>query len=284
MQLMHLADVPASDRDQVFEYSRHRALLGVFLTLLGTGAISYLAWPKVPVLSYYFSALALFFILLYQKMITARFHPANWLVRLTDEGMFIKFRSYLNNHFPDNEPTVVFIPHSEIRSARHVIEKQSVPDRDTNNRRSSVTKANHFVELELASDTNQLAAALQRERHYAAGGNRTLKTVTRYQHLPARLPTAEKLQIEWAVVPNAQTLLNALTRHTLVRPTEKTSTDFVHLEKLSRDEQETRLLELAESGDKLGAITMARRLYAYDLTQAKDFVEGLVSKRSPQSS
>jgi ribosomal protein L7/L12 len=233
------------------------------------------------VLSYYFSALALFFILLYRKMITARFHPANWLVRLTDEGMFIKFRSYLNNHFPDNEPTVVYIPHFEIRSARHVIEKQNVSDRDTNNRRSSVTKANNLVELELAGDTKQLAEALQRERHYAIGGSGTLKIVTRYQHLPVRLPTAEKLQIEWAVTPNAQTLLNALTRHTLVRSTEETSKDFVNLDKLSREEQETRLLELAETGDKIGAIAMARRLYAYDLTQAKQFVDGLVSKRSP---
>ncbi|MGH7817036.1 MAG: hypothetical protein ACREOR_06570 [Candidatus Binatia bacterium] len=40
------------------------------------------------------------------------------------------------------------------------------------------------------------------------------------------------------------------------------------------------MLELAESGDIIGAVTMARKLYAYDLTSAKDFVEGLVSKRS----
>jgi hypothetical protein len=278
---MRPADVPVSDRDQVYNYSRLRALWGLFLTLLGTGAISYLVWPKAPALSYYFLALALFFILLYRKMITARFHPANWLARLTDEGMFIKFRSYLNNHFPDNEPTVVYIPHFEIRSARQVIEKQSVSDRDPNNRRSSVTKAKTFVELELAGDTKQLAEALQRERHYAIGGSRMLKIVTRYQHLPVRLPTAEKLQIEWAVTPNAQALLNALTRHTFVRSTEETSKDFVNLDKLSRDEQEARLLELAETGDKIGAIAMARRLYAFDLTQAKQFVEGLVSKRSP---
>ena len=64
---------------------------------------------------------------------------------------------------------------------------------------------------------------------------------------------------------------------------EITSKNFVNLEALSREEQETRLLELAASGDKLGAITMARRLYAYDLTQAKEFVEGLTNKRSPQA-
>jgi ribosomal protein L7/L12 len=83
-------------------------------------------------------------------------------------------------------------------------------------------------------------------------------------------------------VPNAQTFLDALARHTLVRPKEKTSKDIINLEQLSSAEQETRLLELAESGDKIAAITMARRLYNYDLTQAKELLEGLVNKHSPQ--
>ena len=56
------------------------------------------------------------------------------------------------------------------------------------------------------------------------------------------------------------------------------SKNFVNLEQLSREEQESRLLELAESGDMIGAVTMARRLYSYDLTAAKQFVEGLVRK------
>jgi ribosomal protein L7/L12 len=75
-----------------------------------------------------------------------------------------------------------------------------------------------------------------------------------------------------------ETMLDALTRHTLVRPAEAQTKDFIELDKLSRAEQETRLLELAESGDKLGAIALARRLYGYDLSQAKDFIEGLARK------
>ena len=106
---------------------------------------------------------------------------------------------------------------------------------------------------------------------------------SRYHHLPVRLAAPDRLQIEWGVVPNAQTFLDALTRHTLVRPTETTSKDFVNLEELGREEQESRLLELTASGDKIAAIAMARRLYAYDLTQAKEFIEGLANKRSPQA-
>lgn len=217
-------------------------------------------------------------------MLTARFHPANWLVRLSDDGAFIKFRSYLNSHFPDQELTAVFIPHSEIRGARRIVGKQEVPELDDNNRPTSSSKTIKRVELELAGDSNSLAGAVDRERRYVSEGNARLKIISRYHHLPVRLPTADKLQIEWEVVPCAGFFLNALSRRTPVHDAENILTDFVNLEKLSREEQENRLRQLAESGDKLGAIAVARRLYACDLTQAKDLVEGLVSKRSSQAS
>lgn len=278
MRFLRPSEVPVTGHDRVFDYSRHHAVGGLLLTILGTGVIAYLAWLKQPALGYFVVAFAGFFLLLVQKMFTARFHPENWLVRLTYDGMFIKFRSYLNGHFADDEPTVVFIAHSEIRSARYIVEKQEIPDRDEKNRPTTTTKTNKLVELELAGDTKALAEALLREKRYAIDGKITGVT-TRYRHLPLRLASAEKLQIEWAVVPKAQTLLDALTRHTLVRPAEESKKDFVNLEGLSQKEQESRLLELAESGDKIGAIAMARRLYGYDLSQAKDFVEGLSAKQ-----
>jgi hypothetical protein len=56
------------------------------------------------------------------------------------------------------------------------------------------------------------------------------------------------------------------------------SKNFVNFDGLSREEQESRLLELAQSGDMIGAVTMARTLYAYDLATAKHFVESLIVK------
>jgi ribosomal protein L7/L12 len=79
-----------------------------------------------------------------------------------------------------------------------------------------------------------------------------------------------------------QTLLDTLARHTMVRPAVELTNDFYDLEKLSRADQDARLLELAESGDKIGAIALARRLYGYDLAQAKDFIERLISKSAPK--
>jgi ribosomal protein L7/L12 len=100
----------------------------------------------------------------------------------------------------------------------------------------------------------------------------------RYEDFPVRFTAPDRIQIDWTVVPRAQTLLDALTRHTLVRPAEAASKGFANLENLPRKQQEARLLELAESGDKIAAIAMARQLYAYDLTTAKRFVEELLNK------
>lgn len=277
MQLMRLADVMATDRDRIFAYSRSRALLGSITLLIVAVTAAVLSWVTHSWLGYYLAAVILLSFFIFRKMISARFRPSNWLVRLTDQGLFIKFRSYLNDHFPAQGFTVVFIAHAEIRSARFILQKQDVPDRD-NGGPTTMTKTQKLVELELATETKELADALTRERAHAFGGKNLGKISARFHHLPVRLAAPDRLQIEWNVFPNAQTFLEALSRHTLIPPTTETSKDFVNLEGLTRAEQEARLLELAESGDKIGAIAMARRLYAYDLTTAKDFVEGLAGK------
>ena len=273
MQLMRLADVTATDRDRIFAYSRSHALLGSITLLIAAVVAAVLSWVNHSWIGYYLAAVILLSFFIFRKMVSARFRPSNWLVRLTDQGLFIKFRSYLNDHFPELDFTVVFIAHSEIRSARYILQKQEVSDRDDGGQPTAITKT-----LELASETKELADALTRERAHALDGKNLGKIAARFHHLPVRLAAPDRLQIEWNVVPNAGTFLDALSRHTLIRPTQETKKDFVHLEGLSRAEQEARLLELAESGDKIGAIAMARRLYDYDLATAKDFVEGLAGK------
>lgn len=60
------------------------------------------------------------------------------------------------------------------------------------------------------------------------------------------------------------------------RETAVTQTDFTHLGKLPKAQQEERLLQLVEGGNKLEAVTLARKLYAYDLVRATEFIEELV--------
>jgi hypothetical protein len=281
MQLVRLADMSSDRSQRGFYYSRFRAVIGA-ATLI-TVAAGVLLWGRFNDvwLAYYVAAVLIIFLLIFQKLITARFRPSNWLLRMTDHGLFIKFRSYLNSHFDDRDLAVVFLPYSEIRSARLVKERQELPDRDQRNQPATTTRTRRIVELEIAGDSTQLAKAFtaERERLFGKSVIGAGRISTRYQHFPVPLATPALLQIEWGVVPTAQTLLDALTRHTLVQSPAIVSKDLVNLDKLSKAEQEARLVELVESGDMIGAVTLARRLYSYDLTTAKQFVEELARKQ-----
>jgi hypothetical protein len=279
MQLMRLADVPENLREQVFYYSRFYALGSALLLVAIAGGLIIFArlrgaWP-----AYFIAAFILVCLLIFQKVITARFRPTNWLVRMTDDGLFVKFRSYLNFHFPDQDLTIVFIPYSDIRSAKYTKERQALPSQDGYARGVPSVRTRRFIDLELAGNLRPLATGLANEskRLFAKVVDGGADASTRYQHLPVKL-SDNVLRIEWFVVPSARTLLDALSRHTLVRPDAQSDRDYTNLESLDRREQESRLLELAESGDVIGAVAMARKLYSYDLVTAKEFIDSLLKK------
>src|SRR5574341_259931 len=213
MQLMRLADVPLDQRDRVFHYSRMRAIAGA-MTLAAIALVALIfGWQKGAWLAYYVAAVVAICLLIFQKLVAARFKPSNWLVRMTDHGLFVKFRSYLNPHFPEEDLTVVFLPYSEIRSARSLKEHQELPDRDQRNRSTTTTRTRRLLELELAGDSAQFAAALakERERVFTKPTGGAGKSSSRYQHFPVQLTSPTRLRMEWGVVPGAQTLLDALT-------------------------------------------------------------------------
>lgn len=281
MQLLRSNELPPIQGDQVFAYSRLRASSGaLLLSAASCGLVIFAhrtgAWP-----AYFIGVFALVCLLIFQKIVTARFRPANWLMRMTDNGLFIKFRSYLNDNFPDSDFTVVFIPYLEIASAKLVKDRQETPDRDSRNPRATTTRTRRFIELELVGKSESLTDALAHEtsRVFSKAAQGGANVSTRYQHLPVTL-SGNFLRIEWGVVPSARVLLDALTRHTLVRPDGQRTKDYSNLESLDRKEQEGRLLELAESGDIIGAVTIARRLYSYDLTAAKQFVDELLTAKA----
>jgi hypothetical protein len=190
----------------------------------------------------------------------------------------------LNSHFDSRDITVVFIPYSEISSARLVQERRQILDRDAANGSATAARARRLIEFELAEDATPLAKALsgERERLFGKSVAGTGRISTRYQHLPVRLTSRKVLSVEWGVVPNGQILLDALSRHTLMKDAALASKDFAEVDRLSAEEKEARLLELAESGDMMAAVALARRLYSYDLTAAKRFVEDLLRKQSAQ--
>jgi len=261
-----------------FRRSPERALAAYLVGWLAVGALGWWAygeeaWPLV-----YIAAFVGVVLFLLRGPLAARFGPANWLVRVTPSGLYVHFRSHLNWHFPEDDATVVFVPYSEIRAAREVRESRTVSYRDAGHRSNrEVLERRRLVELELDADTAELDAALAAER--ARKGPRTKQWYgsgsTTYRHYPVRLSSPQTLEIEWYVRPSAKEFLEQIGRFTRVEETEERSSDYTELEGLDRAEQEKRLADLANTGQHMAAIAMARSLYGLDLKEAKDLIERL---------
>lgn len=278
MKLMRRADVPEIERQHQFQYSPPRAILAVTFVVCASSALILFGWKNESLLAYYIAGVFLLATLLLRRLVYARFRRSNWLVKMTDDGIFIQFRSYLNHNFSPEDLTVVFIPFRKIRAARLVRQRQELPG---DRRDVSQVRFSRLVELELAADSSSLAEALASERVREAPKIARLfgSASTSYRHYPVRLASPGDLQVEWGVVPGAKSFLNGLRQHTDIAAPAKVSRDFTHLKELSREKQEEQLLELAESGQTMAAIKIARELYSYDLTEAKAFVDGLLDKK-----
>lgn len=211
-------------------------------------------------------------------MVTARFHPSNWLVRMNDSGIYIQYRSYLNYELPPEEPTVVFIDLGEIASARMVKERVETPDPMKPGVRE--TQYLRYVELELSSDMKGLAEALDTERAEPAPEEKHWygKSSTLYRDYPVNLNGTNVVRIHWDVSPGIKAFLEALRPYTIIGEPVSTSRDFTQMKALGGEEQKEGLRELVGRGQMIAAISEARRLNGGTMAEAKNMVEALDRK------
>lgn len=274
MQLMRLAEVPLDLKHRVFRHSPGQAVLMVVCIVTAIAGLLILGRYKGSGLAYYIAGVLLLGALTMHKLILARFHPSNWLVRMSNAGLFLQFRSYLNHHFSEADRTVVFIPYHEIRSASLVDERIDVPYRDLDRPLAEKSTERHrrLVEIELSGDTALLVKAISDERA------RRPPNATLYKDYPVRMSSPTRVQVEWSITPRAEVFLDAMRQHTSIAAPEAKRQDFGSLAGLSRYEQEARLLELIDAGQTIDAIYIARKLYSYSLLQARDYIENLRSR------
>ena len=114
MRLLSLQDVEIGRNDRVYRHARVRALIVWLAGFAATTALfvhAYMGkWPP----GYLFGSFLLLFLLVTLRMLTARFHPSNWLVRMNETGIYVQYRSYLNYELPAHDPSVVFFSLGEI--------------------------------------------------------------------------------------------------------------------------------------------------------------------------
>lgn len=281
MRLLRLQEVEISPNDRVFRHARLRALIVWLAGFAATMALFYKSHSAKFPFGYFFASFALLFLLVYVRMVTARFHPSNWLVRMDDTGFYLQYRSYLNYEFSPDVPSVVFFSFGEIASARLIKERVTTPDAMKPG--ASQTQYLRHIELELPSDTTALAEALSNER----GEQAPLKkgwfgtSSTLYRDYPITL-NAPFLRIHWDVVPGTHTFLELLRPYTVIADTVSLTQDFTHLKSLSREDQQKRLRELDARGQTITAVYAASQLYGCSLGDADQMVSSLRDSKVPQ--
>lgn len=275
MRLLRLSEVEFVPNDHVFRHARMRALTVWLAVLCGAAAMFYYALAGKWKPGYLFGAAILLFLLLTLRIVTARFHPSNWLVRANETGIYAKYRSYLNYQLRADEPAVVFISYGEVASTRLIRERVQTPD--PSHCGATQTHFFRYIELELLGNTAPLASALQVERSEKApmekhwyGSSSTL-----YRDYPVTMTTPPFLRIRWDVVPRASKFLDYLRPYTRIADPVSLTRDFAHLQSLSREEQQKQLRDLAARGQHVTAIYIARKLYGSTLVEAKQMVDGL---------
>jgi hypothetical protein len=282
MRLLRLQDVEIGRNDRIYRHSRLRALVVWLAGLSAATAFFFHALMEKWRPGYFFGSFLLLFLLLTLRMVTARFHPSNWLVRMNETGIYLQYRSYLNYELPADDPSVVFFSLGEIASARLVKERVTTPDPARTN--ATQTQYVRYVELELSGDTAPLDQALQAERGEQAPVEKHWygTSSTLYRDYPITLTAPRFLRIRWDVVPGAHNLLNTLRPFTVIADPVSLTQDFGHLKSLSREEQQKQLRELTARGQNLSAVYVARSLYGCSLGEAKQMVDSLSVNKAEQ--
>ena len=244
----------------------------------------------------------------------ARRRPCNWLVRIHAAGVRVKFRSYLNDHFPEQDLVVADIPFSAISWVRKVRERLVAPDpseagmdrnsfhtcldlklnspgaaslrqallaeRKREAPRSKVQQLTHALFLARkakASPTEiaQIRENIKAEKRKTPNGNG--KSRTTHHHYPVRMREAEILRIEWnGIRPGIGEALGILSQKLRVEP--ECSVPGERWTHLKGKDLEDRILDLAERGKIFEAASLARQRYGYSLTESKIFVDELLRR------
>lgn len=203
------------------------------------------------------------------------FKSTNWLMVLSPDEVVIKYRSYLNCHMPINDRQVIVLDLDEIVAVRRVKRKEITLGQNNHTQ----TRYLKFLEIMLAEGLGEevkeaLTSERQAERDYK---NETGKTTTKFRDYPISVKDDNILRVKmnsvrpgvkdasWWFGANGIELLEEISEEE----------DFtVTLE--DKRQMDDKILTLAMSGQKIGAIKLAKRAYGMGLSEAKEFVEGLM--------
>jgi hypothetical protein len=281
---LHLPSEVPLDRDGLL--CRQSRLMGVVATLVLGGILG-----GAPVVWWYLeapafvwggcAALAVVVVPMLVHDLLAKFRPANWLMWIGPDGLWINFRSYQNSRLAEAE-TVVHLEYAEIAGARRYVESYSTPQMHS----GSTRWKEQSLELHLAhNETGELQAGLAQERRRRSPERvyiGFIRVTSRASHFPVTCPADDVIRIAWrgglgnAAVPSLETVLDQVSRHVALAETlRRDRGDWDELNDAELDEQ---ILHLGRTGATISATRLLERRRGYTTTEAHRFVEQLVDR------
>jgi hypothetical protein len=228
-------------------------------------------WISFPVLSFA-SLTAMWFSDVAAKVL----RPANWLMRIAPDGLWINLRSYQNSDFAP-AATVLYVPYPEIAGvSQHAVNRS---ERAGNN---NMIWTDRYLEIRLVDPLPaEVAAEIVEERSRTVSGSHLGGLVTsrsRNNHVPVSLPTDRVLRLAWRgrydfIVPSLAKALRELSAECMIE--EPSVKDVADVKSLTSDDVDRLIIETVETGDTMGAVKLLREHRGFSLKDAKKFVDEL---------
>jgi hypothetical protein len=279
MELLVLQDINLTIQDRRFRHSVASPLIaGVIFLSMAVGVYFAYRFGKTSLSGVFVAGGFLLFVaLMFLGQFRKAMAPANWLVAVGPDRVLIKFRSYLNAHFPETDSQVVSIDPDKIGSVN--ITKQKLISYGMRNSRT--TSYHTFLDVNIdinGGDLSGLKERLKNEFKIKAqpskpGGR--VRSLAR--HYPVAVVDADTIRVEWNMVrPGVKKVVSLLSRQGIAVGEKRREVIDLTLTKGDKDNIEDKIVQLIERGNIIAAVKLVRRTYNYNLTEAKEFVEGLL--------
>ncbi|MEH6405552.1 MAG: hypothetical protein V7750_19430 [Sneathiella sp.] len=221
--------------------------------------------------------------LLFMSSCIAALKSSNWTLLATPQGLYVNIRSYMDFRLPLSDKVVVFIPKKEIRKLHlrgqkfRVLQNKSQSYRQTDDQIETYS----FLEISLYGRELSLVSDCLKNERLKYGPTFVKGVRSSAKGSAIEVLAGGIIKIHWKTKATRLTP-NLVTVEELLKPYyslyHRGGSEPPPIRDLKQDEQELRLLDLVESGNMIDAVILAREIYGFGLTDAKNFISDLQTK------
>lgn len=273
MKLLSLPQAPTRQQAMFFRNSYlGPVIISCFFLLFAILMIYQYAIGKMPLmLMVVFAAGALLFMMIVTTILLRSLKSTNWLLALGPDRLWIKYRSYLNSHFPPEDLQIIELRYDAIEFVGLIRRKEILPGQ----KNGTVTKYSKHLDFVLRQSFDDvLPEALLSERNARAPQRKGIRSKS--LDYPVRDKEGRIVRVRISGCrPGWKAALQELARNGVALSPDQRETEDYTLSVEDRRQIDDRLIQLVEQGNTIAAVKLACRHYDMGLAEAREFVHEL---------